>query len=80
MFWREITDLSCKGTTIIITTHFMEESEYCDRIMIQDHGKMLIIGSTDEIREKLHKPGANMDAMFIDIVNQSRARGEGAAQ
>ena len=41
---------------------------------------MLIIGSTDEIREKLHKPGANMDAMFIDIVNQSRARGEGAAQ
>lgn len=80
MFWREITDLSCKGTTIIITTHFMEESEYCDRIMIQDHGKMLIIGSTDEIREKLHKPGANMDAMFIDIVNQARARGEEAAQ
>ena len=34
---------------------------------------MLIIGSTDEIREKLHKPGANMDAMFIDIVNQARA-------
>lgn len=80
MFWREITDLSCKGTTIIITTHFMEESEYCDRIMIQDHGKMLIIGSTDEIREKLHKPGANMDAMFIDIVNQARAKGEEAAQ
>ena len=80
MFWREITDLSCKGTTIIITTHFMEESEYCDRIMIQDHGKMLIIGSTDEIREKLHKPGANMDSMFIDIVNQARARGEEAAQ
>ena len=74
MFWREITDLSCKGTTIIITTHFMEESEYCDRIMIQDHGKMLIIGSTDEIREKLHKPGANMDTMFIDIVNQARAK------
>ena len=76
MFWREITDLSCKGTTIIITTHFMEESEYCDRIMIQDHGKMLIIGSTDEIREKLHKPGANMDSMFIDIVNQARAKEE----
>ena len=57
-----------------------KESEYCDRIMIQDHGKMLIIGSTDEIREKLHKPGANMDSMFIDIVNQARARGEEAAQ
>lgn len=74
-FWRQITDLSLKGTTIIITTHFMEEAEYCDRIMIQDQGKMLILGSTDEIREKLQRPGAGMDELFIDIVHQGRQRG-----
>lgn len=74
-FWRQITDLSLKGTTIIITTHFMEEAEYCDRIMIQDQGKMLILGSTDEIREKLRRPGAGMDELFIDIVHMGRQRG-----
>lgn len=79
LFWRQITDLAAKGVTIIITTHFMEEAEYCDRIMIQDHGKMLIIGSTDEIRAKLHKPQGAMNEMFIDIVDQARARGEEAA-
>ena len=40
-FWRQITSLSKRGTTIIITTHFMDESEYCDRIMIQDAGNSL---------------------------------------
>ncbi len=74
-FWRQITDLSLKGTTIIITTHFMEEAEYCDRIMIQDQGKMLILGSTDEIRGKLQRPGAGMDELFIDIVHRGRQKG-----
>lgn len=43
VFWRQITALAAKGTTVIITTHFMDEAEYCDRIMIQDQGKMLIL-------------------------------------
>jgi len=62
-----------KGTTIIVTTHFMEEAEYCDRIMIQDRGEMLIVGSAEEIRQQLHKPRGNMDELFIDIVHRARA-------
>ena len=74
-FWQQITRLSAQGTTIIITTHFMDEAEYCDRIMIQDKGALLVLGRPDEIREKLHLPGADMNAVFIAIVEQARQKG-----
>ena len=75
-FWRRITTLAARGTTIIITTHFMEEAEYCDRFMIQDNGILLAIGSPSEIREELGQPGADMDRIFIEIVERSRKEGE----
>ena len=71
-FWQQIARLSAAGTTIIVTTHFMEEAEYCDRIMIQDHGEMLILGSPEEIRQRLGMPGAGMNEIFIAIVEQAR--------
>lgn len=77
-FWRQITTLAAEGTTIIITTHFMEEAEYCDRFMIQDNGHLLAIGSPSEIRKKLGKPKADMDDIFIAIVEGAREKGEGA--
>lgn len=70
-FWRQITSLAAAGTTIIITTHFMEEAEYCDRIMIQDQGKMLILGTPTQVRQQ----GGNsrtMNQAFIAIVEQHR--------
>ena len=75
-FWQQIAHLSAKGTTIIITTHFMDEAEYCDRMMIQDHGEMLVLGSPSEIRERMQMPDADMNAIFIAIVEQSRAKQE----
>lgn len=79
-FWRRITALAEAGVTIIITTHFMEEAEYCDRIMIQDAGKLLAIGTPQEVRTRAgstaDKP-LNMEEAFIGIVEQ--ARGENGA-
>jgi ABC-2 type transport system ATP-binding protein len=49
-FWRRITALAEGGTTVVITTHFMEEAEYCDRIVIQDAGKVLAIGTPQQVR------------------------------
>ena len=49
-FWRRITALSQQGVTIIITTHFMEEAEYCDHIAIMDSGTVLAKGTPAEIR------------------------------
>ena len=44
-FWRRITTLSEQGVTVVITTHFMEEAEYCDRIAIMDAGRILAQGT-----------------------------------
>lgn len=71
-FWQQITHLAARGTTIIITTHFMEEAEYCDRFMIQDHGKLLVLGSPAEIRAQLGRPDDEMDDLFVAIVEQGR--------
>ena len=79
-FWRRITALAAAGVTIIITTHFMEEAEYCDRIVIQDAGKLLAIGTPQEVRARAQPtPGRrpNMEDAFIGIVSQARAQGAG---
>ena len=73
-FWRRITDLSLGGTTIVITTHFMEEAEYCDRIVIQDAGKVLALGTPDEVRHLNAQTYATMDDAFIGIVETARAQ------
>ncbi len=50
-FWRRITALAEQGVTIIVTTHFMQEAEYCDRVAIMDAGRVLAQGSPAEVRE-----------------------------
>lgn len=71
-FWQQITHLAARGTTIIITTHFMEEAEYCDRFMIQDHGKLLVLGTPSEIRARFGRPDDEMDDLFVAIVEAGR--------
>ena len=71
-FWRTITALAGSGVTIIVTTHFMEEAEYCDRIAIQDAGHLLALGTPREVRE-LAGGAAEMNDAFIAIVERSRA-------
>ena len=76
LFWQKIDALSKRGTTVIITTHFMEEAEYCTRILIQDHGTMLVLGSPAEIRARMKMPAADMNDVFIRIVEEARRREE----
>lgn len=71
-FWRTITALSAQGVTIVITTHFMEEAEYCDRIAIQDAGRMLALGTPREVRTQAGGAGSDMNAAFIAIVERGR--------
>lgn len=74
-FWRSITSLAQSGVTIIVTTHFMEEAEYCDRIAIQDAGQMLALGTPAEVRAQAGgDAGADMNAAFIAIVEHARAQ------
>jgi ABC-2 type transport system ATP-binding protein len=74
-FWRRITALAEQGVTIIVTTHFMQEAEYCDRIAIMDAGKVLAEGPPGEIRKLADaQPGVDpsIEDAFIAVVERSR--------
>ena len=72
-FWAMIARLAAQGTTIIVTTHFMEEAEYCDRFLIQDQGQILILGRPDDICGQGPERISIEDA-FINCINERRAQ------
>ena len=80
-FWQRITQLAEQRVTVVVTTHFMEEAEYCDRIAILDAGRMLAEGTPAEIRGRAAAPSAQrptMEDAFIAIVEGARERGSTA--
>jgi ABC-2 type transport system ATP-binding protein len=75
VFWRRITALAEQGVTVIVTTHFMQEAEYCDRVAIMDQGKVLAQGTPGEVRQRAatpETPQPSMEDAFIAIVLQAR--------
>ena len=76
-FWRRITGLAEQGVTVVVTTHFMEEAEYCDHVAILDEGKVLAQGTPAEIRRHGQAAGdaeTGMEEAFIRIVETGRER------
>ncbi len=83
-FWRRITLLAEQGVTVIITTHFLEEAEYCDRVAILDGGKAAGARGTyrPEVRRRAHPlpdREPTMEDAFIDIVEESREQNSALA-
>ena len=74
-FWRRITALAEQGVTAVVTTHFMEEAEYCDRIAIMDAGRILAQGTPAEIRGRAPSRDdreRTMEDAFIAVVEEAR--------
>lgn len=71
-FWRRITALSEQGVTVVVTTHFMEEAEYCDRLAIMAQGQLLAVGPPAQIKEQVRTGGAlpTMEEAFIRLIEQ----------
>ena len=81
-FWKRISGLAAGGVTIVVTTHFMEEAEYCDRVLIQDSGVMLAMDTPANIRaQAVSEPGRDvtMEDAFIAIVEKARNGKQGQA-
>lgn len=78
--WRRIVRFAARGAAVVVTTHFMEEAEYCDRFLIQDAGKIIAIGTPAEIREAAFgnekAEGASIESAFIEIVERKRLERE----
>ena len=74
-FWRRIAALSDQGVTVVVTTHFMQEAEYCDHIVIMDAGRVLAQGTPAQVRARAGagRGRASMEEAFIAIVEAARA-------
>jgi ABC-2 type transport system ATP-binding protein len=74
-FWRRITELGEQGVTTVVTTHFMEEAEYCDRVAIMDAGRILAQGTPAEIRGRASSQDESertMENAFIAVIEEAR--------
>ncbi len=68
-FWQLIYEAANRGITVFVTTHYMDEAEYCDRISIMVDGKIKAIGTPDYLKRSLHQP--DMDSVFTFLARQS---------
>lgn len=71
-FWLRINGFAEQGVTVVVTTHFMEEAEYCDRMLIMSQGETLAMGSPAEIRALVRSPEnqqPTMDDAFIALAD-----------
>jgi ABC-2 type transport system ATP-binding protein len=79
--WDLVRDIRSKGTTVIITTHYMDEAEYlCDRVAIVDSGRIVALNSPDKLIDELVETGferpkevkkANLEDVFIHLTGKS---------
>jgi len=70
-FWHRISSLAAHSVTVLVTTHFMEEAEYCDRIAIMVAGEILALGTPLEIKQRAcvgDKLEPTMEDAFIHII------------
>lgn len=72
-FWLHINGMVDKGVTVMVTTHFMDEAEYCDRIGLVYHGKIIAAGTPDELKASVAddtRPDPSMEDAFIGLVGE----------
>ena len=68
-FWELIYDAAARGITVFVTTHYMDEAEYCDRISIMVDGKISALGTPDELKHRFNQP--DMDHVFTYLARQA---------
>lgn len=76
-FWTHINALVEKGVTVLVTTHFMDEAEYCDRISLIYRGRSIALGTPDELKARVATKGnldPTMEDAFIELVRRSDER------
>jgi ABC-2 type transport system ATP-binding protein len=74
-FWSHINAMVEKKITVLVTTHFMEEAEYCDRIGLVYRGRVIALGTPDELKRSVataELPDPTMEDAFIKLVEASK--------
>lgn len=68
-FWELIYEAAGRGITVFVTTHYMDEAEYCDRISIMVDGKISAMGTPEELKQLFHQP--DIDHVFTYLARQA---------
>ena len=68
-FWELIYAAAARGTTVFVTTHYMDEAEYCDRISIMVDGRIVTLGTPKELKEKWKAD--TVDELFVRLARAS---------
>ena len=68
-FWELIYDAASRGITVFVTTHYMDEAEYCDHISIMVDGKIKAMGTPEELKQEYRQP--DMDHVFTYLARQA---------
>ena len=69
-FWELIYEAAARGITVFVTTHYMDEAEYCDRISIMVDGKISAMGTPEELKRNLNQP--DMDHVFTYLAREAK--------
>jgi len=72
-FWTHINGVVEKGVTVVVTTHFMDEAEYCDRIALVYRGRIIAAGTPDALKDQAARPqnpDPSMEDAFIELIQQ----------
>ena len=72
-FWSHINALASAGVTVMVTTHFMEEASYCDKLVIMARGRVLAAGSPSELTTRYRSPNnpePSMEDTFIHLIEE----------
>jgi ABC-2 type transport system ATP-binding protein len=72
-FWELIYRLSAAGHTVFVTTHYMEEAEYCHRLALMYRGKIIAPGAPAELKRSAAKP--TMEEVFVSMIEEEERRG-----
>jgi ABC-2 type transport system ATP-binding protein len=78
-FWTHINGLIDRGVTVLVTTHFMDEAEYCDRISLIYRGRSIALGSPDALKHSVRSEGRDdptLEDAFIELIARSDAERE----
>lgn len=75
-FWDLINELSHAGHTVFVTTHYMEEAEYCHRVALMYYGRVIELGTPHDLREQLRSaelPEPTMEDVFVRMIEREDA-------
>ena len=81
-FWHHITAIADRGVAVLVTTHFMDEAEMCDRLLLISQAETIAQGTPEELKRQavsVRTSGATLEDAFVALIAGQRARLEAAA-